>query len=341
MKNNYKLFTLKEQVFLLFSTFFTIICLITAIFSNGTILWLFIATLLLLVSVLSYKNIYIKAIHKLEVYIFALLLLQVFWVVDIYNFMPNSAYTILILLFINFATAKRERIILNIIIFISLLTIFLTFYERADLLQWCITLPILMCFILIITKTSENSHRLEKSHNTQREQQLLELSIKDHLTGLYNRNYMEQKLKTTHSIWKRGIQTYSLIMIDIDFFKNYNDHYGHIQGDNCLKSISGILKQQLTRDTDYAFRYGGEEFLVILGFTDKEGAQVIAEKIKEAIVRAKIPHANSDVSPYLTISMGVATIDNSYDSFAELLLRTDKALYLAKGHGRNRIEQYE
>lgn len=343
--------SIKEKIFMLFISFFTIISIITTIFDTSRLRWYIITIVFIVLVIFSYKRLYTVVIQRLGTYSLLLFVLPIFWVSNFNDFPLNMSYTILVFMLINYLTEKHERLILNIIGILFIQLIIFLLYKNSDLfktgiskqqfLRWIIYSPFIFSFLPILLITIEKFYEVERKNNTKREKQLLELTIKDHLTGLYNRKYMEQKLKSIHSIWKRGIQTYSLIMLDIDYFKNYNDFYGHIQGDSCLKVISKILKDQLSRDTDYAFRYGGEEFLIILGFTNKKGATLIAKKIQDALHAAKILHEKSKVSPYITISMGVATIDDTFDSFSDLLLRTDRALYSAKELGRNQIVHYE
>lgn len=341
-------FSIKEQIFLLFMAFFTTVSIVTIIFNRGkvpitsSIKWIFIALFCLTLTLLAFKRIKIHIVHRLGTYTLLFIILPLFWLTNTNLFSPNIAYTLLIFMLVNYQTQKNERVLLNILGILMIQVLILFIYKKPDILStWIISLPFVFSFLAVLLITIERAYEIERKYNKQREEQLTKLTRIDHLTGLYNRNYMEHKLKSVHSIWKRGVQTYSLIMIDIDYFKNYNDHYGHIQGDSCLKLISSVLQNEITRDTDYAFRYGGEEFLIILGFTDEIGANLVANRIKDAISEAEIPHLKSKINKNITISMGIATINDSYNSFADLLLRTDKALYSAKENGRDRIVQYK
>ena len=131
----------------------------------------------------------------------------------------------------------------------------------------------------------------------------------------------------------------SLLMVDVDFFKKYNDHLGHVNGDNCLVKVADILTQNIQRESDFVARYGGEEFIALLPNTTKEDCMNIAKQIIGSFEAAAIPHPSSDVSKYITVSIGVHTcqpagsLDDSH--FVEL---TDSALYKAKERGRNRAE---
>lgn len=173
------------------------------------------------------------------------------------------------------------------------------------------------------------------------EEKLKELSRIDGLTGIPNRRTFDETLENE---WQRCIRmraSISLIMIDIDNFKLYNDTYGHINGDKCLIKVAKSLENIVKRSGDLAARYGGEEFAIILPATDKDGALHIAEKIRNEIYNLKIPHKSSKTSQYVTISLGVSTMKaDSTSSHLELIKRSDKGLYTSKDRGRNRVSYY-
>jgi len=171
-----------------------------------------------------------------------------------------------------------------------------------------------------------------------RETELSEKSYTDSLTGISNRRFFDENIQ---KIWERCIQekgSLSLIMIDIDLFKNFNDCYGHQEGDGCLKKVAAIIKKALHRVADIAVRYGGEEFLVILPNTNKSGALGVAARIQQGLSEMSINHEASNVQNIVTISQGVAEISNETHSVFECLTQADQLLYKAKENGRNRIE---
>lgn len=159
----------------------------------------------------------------------------------------------------------------------------------------------------------------------------------DHITGVANRRMFDKELKRE---WRRATReqgSLSLLMIDVDFFKKYNDHYGHVSGDDCLRMIGSILSKTMMRTTDLAARYGGEEFAVLLPGSQQEGARLIAERLRQAVARAGLPHAQSHHG-HVTISIGVASTHPSRNTHeTQILLEADKALYTAKEMGRNQI----
>jgi len=127
-------------------------------------------------------------------------------------------------------------------------------------------------------------------------------------------------------------------MVDIDNFKIFNDTYGHQAGDDCLKEVARTLKETLNRPGDSAARYGGEEFAIILSDTDPEGARTVAEALRMRVEGRKIPHKNSPVAKWVTISLGVATLTPTPDQTPDQLVKaSDRALYQAKAEGRNRV----
>ncbi|AUM15021.1 hypothetical protein Kalk_18390 [Ketobacter alkanivorans] len=167
---------------------------------------------------------------------------------------------------------------------------------------------------------------------------LVQLACTDELTRVANRRHFDYVIERELSRAQRNQTDLSVIMIDVDHFKLFNDHYGHPEGDRCLKQVSRALSSVLHRPADLLARYGGEEFIVLLPETDADGAADIAEKLRQAVFSLSIPHQNSDSDDRVTISLGVATCRPKESQIVEDLLESaDKALYQAKTHGRNRF----
>jgi two-component system chemotaxis family response regulator WspR len=168
--------------------------------------------------------------------------------------------------------------------------------------------------------------------------QLQSLASMDGLTGIPNRRHFDARFDEE---WQRSMRDQSwlsLIMVDIDHFKEYNDLHGHLAGDDCLKVVAGTILACLLRPADTAARYGGEEFVLILPGTDQNGAEIVAEKVRRAIEKLGITHELSTTSDFVTVSLGVATTVPRYSSQANSLLsEADEALYAAKEAGRNRF----
>ena len=167
-------------------------------------------------------------------------------------------------------------------------------------------------------------------------QQLSILSQQDALTGLANRRYLDEVLENE---WRSAIRhklPITIMMIDIDFFKLYNDALGHIQGDQCLRRIAILLGSISSRSGDLAARYGGEEFLLLFSVTDKDQALIQVQQLMELVRNIGIIHPKSTVSKHVTISVGVATmIPHLNDKLSDFISRADHALYTAKSNGRN------
>jgi len=164
------------------------------------------------------------------------------------------------------------------------------------------------------------------------------LSTRDGLTGLANRYAGNNFLSREWLRAARAQKKFSVIMIDIDFFKRYNDFHGHLAGDECLKKVAAALQKGLQRPADLLVRYGGEEFMALLPDTDQEGALIVGNAIKAAVAAAQLHHGNSSVSPQVTVSIGIASTIPDLDMPVErLIAAADRALYRAKQEGRNRI----
>jgi diguanylate cyclase (GGDEF)-like protein len=179
----------------------------------------------------------------------------------------------------------------------------------------------------------EMTERLEEANR-----KLHRLSTRDGLTGLANRHAGNDFLSRE---WLRAIRErkeFSIIMMDIDCFKLYNDTYGHLEGDDCLKKVATALQQGLHRPADLLVRYGGEEFMALLPETGREGALRVATAMKEEVAAMALPHGSSTVSPRVTVSFGLASVIPDEHMLVEMLIAVaDRALYRAKQSGRDRI----
>jgi len=169
-------------------------------------------------------------------------------------------------------------------------------------------------------------------------QELERLSSQDGLTSIANRRCFDINLKKEWLRAMRESESLSIIMIDVDSFKQYNDNYGHLAGDECLKLVASELSNQLGRSTDLLARYGGEEFVALLPSTSTHGAMQMAESMRKSIIDMQLPHVDSLGADVVSISLGVATlIPTTGSSSQQLLSVADTALYNAKDQGRNRV----
>lgn len=183
------------------------------------------------------------------------------------------------------------------------------------------------------------SERKKTEETLLRVQQELEaLSFQDGLTGAANRRRLDAVLETEWASGRRSGRPLSLIMLDIDCFKQYNDHFGHLEGDDCLRRVVQVLDVSALRPRDLLARFGGEEFALVLPETDCDAALRVAQRCRALIAEAAIPHPASEVSTLLTLSIGVATVLPSDEVAPTWLLETaDRRLYRAKQGGRDRI----
>lgn len=208
----------------------------------------------------------------------------------------------------------------------SKVRVFIELYKQKELLRDQATM--LEEKIRELTELKVTNRRLES------------LSYVDGLTGISNRRSFDNFIGVHYKNFVRKRQPLSLIMIDIDNFKDFNDNYGHLKGDDCLILVGNCLEDNIKRPTDFVARYGGEEFAIVLPDTDSKGAQNIANLLREKIEDLEIKHERSKTSKYVTISLGVATLypKNEFESIEWLINNADKALYKAKNNGRNRVE---
>lgn len=182
---------------------------------------------------------------------------------------------------------------------------------------------------------AERTRELEEASD-----KLRRLSVTDCLTGLANRRGFEECVTKEVAILKRGGGSLSLLMIDIDQFKPYNDNYGHEQGDITLKAVARTINESLPRTTDTAIRFGGEEFIALLPATDAQGALIVANEIIGNLAKKNIEHKFSNVANYITVSIGIATMAGEEIDDKVLLKNADDALYESKANGRNRVKLY-
>lgn len=186
----------------------------------------------------------------------------------------------------------------------------------------------------VVVKARVHTHLTLKRHSDL----LKRMMLTDGLTGIFNRRFLDERLVEEWGRARRNHERLSVIMIDVDHFKPYNDLHGHQQGDDCLRAVAQAIKGTLWRPGDVATRYGGEEFACVLPDTDLQGALLVAQRVKEAVLALKLLHGCSSAGPWVTVSQGVAVTPNDHGvDMREWLAAADGQLYAAKSGGRNRV----
>lgn len=167
---------------------------------------------------------------------------------------------------------------------------------------------------------------------------LTEQASTDALTGIANRRVFDAQIRRDWAISERTQRPLSLILIDVDYFKQFNDQHGHLEGDDCLRAVADVLVACVKRPGDVVARYGGEEFAVILSDTDATGAQRVAENVRCSVEALAIQHGLSEVAAVVAVSTGTATTEHvSTGELIDLVRAADTALYEAKAAGRNLV----
>lgn len=345
----------KHRIFIYYMIFFTVMSLFTVVTNTLSGLdysynykWLFIALTTATFLFLALGKCHERTLHRMGIYFLSLIILPICWLSSSGLVSPSIIYSALALIMINTLVSGWERVFLNLCQIVLVFCLISLFYyhlglfkamsPRQQFIDWIINVPVVFGFVALLLTTFEKAYEAERSDNIRHQRILEKLSVTDSLTGLFNRSGMEEKIRSFINSFKRTHHLFSILMIDIDHFKAFNDASGHLVGDQCLKTVSGILKQTASRETDWVCRYGGEEFIMVLGYTDTEGAINIAEGVQANLARAAIPHAGTGRT--VTVSIGIATINQENLSTDLILSQADQALYRAKAGGRNRIEAF-
>ncbi len=258
-------------------------------------------------------------------------------------------YIFVILLSLNLVATKLQRYIINPCLFVFLVAVMSYEYyknkfiaivpvEEEIALYYSLVVPLAFILVMWMVVVMIDKHKSDHKSLVLKNEELRRMMRIDTLTGLYNKQFLNEQIKSYMSMSRRSEVPLSVIVIDIDYFKYYNDHYGHIQGDRCLVRVAEIINYSVMRDSDSVFRFGGEEFVVLLYNVKAMDALMVGQRIVDNIRDAKIKHNGSHIDDYVTVSAGLFTFDGKKEMTTNSVIRmADEALYIAKNEGRNRI----
>ena len=263
----------------------------------------------------------------------------------------HSSYFVIYVLFIIYGVANLRLAQGALIGFSSLAASFLILYlanqtnEMSMLVQYGVMANLVGCGNAYVLEVRDRRLylqsrmlELEKRQLNRLSERMVQLAREDGLTGLANRRHFNDSFMVEWERARRERQPLALVFIDVDHFKAYNDNHGHLEGDRALVAVASVIKPLARRAGDLAARYGGEEFVLLLPNTPAEGAREVAEEMLEAMDARKIPHKASSVGPYLSISIGVASlVPDVHLAPSQLIDLADAALYAAKEGGRHQV----
>lgn len=238
--------------------------------------------------------------------------------------------------YIVFIPAFSKAECIGVLIFQTVVVILLSIVSSMDLRMFFDVCIIQAATILLVAY--QHNLAVQRVRVNMQLKRKKDYSEHDALTGLYNRRGLDARIKAIWPFCERNRLSVAMIAVDVDYFKKYNDTFGHPKGDECLKTVAGILKNSAQRSTDVVTRTGGEEFIVFVQDMDEESLISLAMKIRNNLEQKQIEHAYYGVSKYVTVSMGIAGFVPAYNNdFKKLYQEADNALYLAKKNGRNCI----
>ncbi|MFC4259693.1 diguanylate cyclase domain-containing protein [Marinobacter lacisalsi] len=351
-------YSVRERIFLFYMFFFAGLAVLTILANLASgfdfsfnYKWMAISGFCLALGLLAIKRIKTELVHRVGVYTLSLVILPASWLSSAGLMSPSMVYSVVALLLINFLLAGIERIALNAaflgvnLALISLYHfqpgLFRTLSAEEQFLDWMVNIPMLFVFTALLLATFERAYERERMVNIEKTKKLAALSRTDSLTGLQNRRHLDEDIEERVRDCRDKGTPLSIIVFDVDYFKQFNDAYGHLQGDECLQTIASLLREAALRSGDKVYRFGGEEFLILLKDTDQAGALAFARRLKADIETAAIPHEQSAVAPIITASMGIATGQPPEVEGQTLLDQADMALYQAKASGRDTIVCFE
>jgi diguanylate cyclase (GGDEF)-like protein len=287
----------------------------------------------------------LKTINKHSLITSFLLSLFVIVAVDILSIPNPNVVLITVIVYLTFLYGFSSGSLSGMMVIIYSLYFFsknhsFVYYEVENLKR-IIVIIIFIPLLVLIVGSLKKQYRMKTLELEKEKEKYEQMSKTDYLTEIYNRKYFNETYvnEVGQAIHKN--KTLSILLIDIDFFKQYNDTYGHIIGDDCIKKVAGAINAA-KQTTDFLARYGGEEFVVICPNTQSKEAEEKAKYILRAVRSLKVQHKQSKIDDFVTVSIGVATSNQASDFEKFILLdKADQALYVAKNHGRKQVVVYE
>ncbi len=349
-----KTYSVKERIFLLYMIFFSSLAVLTILTNilygldfSFNYKWMGLGAFCIAMGIFALKGIRTALIHRIGIYVLAFAILPLSWLASSGLVSPSIIYSTVIMLLINFLLSGKERLVVDLLFLMENLglislyryqrQLFKTMTAEEQFFDWIINVPLVFAFTALLLTVFERAYERERLQSLEKTEKLEVLSKTDSLTGLANRLNLERDIDSLIRNLDMNGTVFSLLLLDVDYFKKYNDAYGHLQGDVCLKMISTILKNSMKDRDGEVYRFGGEEFLISLPGVDGEGAMEFAQRLKGDIAREAIPFENSDISSIITVSMGITFSSDPKTGAVTLLKQADTALYQAKASGRNTI----
>ena len=312
----------------------------------NSIFWLlgFLTTIIVAETVL-HEN-YYKISRLISLYLYSCIFYPIGMYISGTNLIPAMYYVLCIVIF-NVIANKKERLIINPFLFIFTYTYIIISYQFPDLLPpppsqktvyilFLINIPVILiltAFLVgVIVETFRKEHIKIKRQNSKLEQ----IIQSDRLTGLYNKSHLNEQLPRLLNNAYHHKSPLAVFFIDIDFFKNYNTLYGNIKGDSCLIEVANILKKNCANITNHIYRFGGEEFIIILPDTDPSSARILAESIREDFHIRQIDNYRSSICNYITVSIGIHCYSGLFKTTTDQVVKkANSALYTVKRKGRD------
>ncbi len=308
--------------------------------------WLGVLLISLFLAEIALRKNLFSLSRRLSVYIYTFIIIPLGLFITS-SISITSLYYLLCIILLNIIATTREKYIVNIFLMALIYAYIIMYFQfpqyllpepdrKITYVHFLIDTPIVIALTICVINGLLRTYRREQEKIVLQNNKLEQLARTDSLTGLYNKSYLNEQLSqllTEAAIKKIPL---AFFIIDIDFFKNYNIFYGNLKGDSCLIEVSRIIKKNCSNITKNIFRFGGEEFAIIIEDCDDEGARILAESIREDMHIAQLDNYRSTICNYITVSIGICCYDSKTPTSAEeIIKKTDSALYTVKRQGRD------